>query len=273
MSKPVALTGGAYQARSVIASAQRCLNLYAEPMPQVQGEPAPFAYYPTPGLRLLETLPDFPVRAVRQATNGNIYAIAGQSVFRIDATTFAPTFLGNITPGVMTPASMADNGIDVVIVDGTSGGWTIHLKDDAFAPIIDPTNTFVGADRVDFLDGFFLFNKPRTGIMYWSGAYAVTFDALDFVAKTAFSDLLVVLAVAKKEIYLLGDRCTEVFFDAAITDPSTGFVVSQFASVPGVFGNYHWDSTHRDGFPDGDIVMNSANTFKDGAFNRAPGAK
>lgn len=32
-----ALTGGAYQARSVIASAQRSVNLFSEPMPQGQG--------------------------------------------------------------------------------------------------------------------------------------------------------------------------------------------------------------------------------------------
>lgn len=61
---------------------------------------------------------------------------------------------------------------------------------------------------------------------------------------------------------------------AGSTDPAAFAKALQSAKeVPGVFGNYSWGPDRRDGFPDGDIVMNSANTFKDGAFNRAPGAK
>ena len=63
------LSGGAYQARSVIASAQRCLNLVAEPMPQIQGEPAQFAYYPTPGLTTVLTMPQNRIRGLRQCHN------------------------------------------------------------------------------------------------------------------------------------------------------------------------------------------------------------
>ncbi|WP_215766057.1 hypothetical protein [Gluconobacter cerinus] len=37
------LSGGSYDARAVSVAAQRCLNLY--------GEPVRFAYYLTPGLR------------------------------------------------------------------------------------------------------------------------------------------------------------------------------------------------------------------------------
>jgi sulfite reductase (NADPH) flavoprotein alpha-component len=43
-------------AHSVIASAQRCVNLVPEPMPEAQGEPMPAAHYPTPGTRLLGTI-------------------------------------------------------------------------------------------------------------------------------------------------------------------------------------------------------------------------
>ena len=46
----IALTGGAYQARSLIAGAQRCVNVYAEPVPHGQGEPVVSVHYPTPGL-------------------------------------------------------------------------------------------------------------------------------------------------------------------------------------------------------------------------------
>ena len=92
------LSGGAYQARSVIASAQRCLNLVAEPMPQIQGEPAQFAYYPTPGLTTVLTLPQNVVRGIRQASNYVIYAVAGSGVYRITTgSTWSSTHLGDIT--------------------------------------------------------------------------------------------------------------------------------------------------------------------------------
>ena len=56
----LALLSGAYQARSVIASAQRCVNLYPQVneresfmiMPQLAGAAAMVTHYPTPGLTL-----------------------------------------------------------------------------------------------------------------------------------------------------------------------------------------------------------------------------
>ena len=52
----VTLTGGAYQAASLIAGAQRCVNLIPEAVPQGQGEPVPMVHYLTPGLRRMATL-------------------------------------------------------------------------------------------------------------------------------------------------------------------------------------------------------------------------
>jgi hypothetical protein len=37
----IPLLGGAYQARSVVASAQRSLNLFGEQLPEQAGEPGP----------------------------------------------------------------------------------------------------------------------------------------------------------------------------------------------------------------------------------------
>lgn len=36
--------------------------------------------------------------------------------------------------------------------------------------------------------------------------------------------------------------------------------------LKGTYGNYSWSATDRNGFPDHDIVMNQANSFKDGAY-------
>lgn len=49
----VPLTGGAYQARSIIAGAQREVNLYPEHNTSADQAPVQVTHYPTPGLKLL----------------------------------------------------------------------------------------------------------------------------------------------------------------------------------------------------------------------------
>jgi len=249
------LTGGAYQARSVIASAQRCMNLFPEAVPTANqytgsggaGEAASHVLYPTPGLRLVGQLPKGPVRAIKQVTTGGIYAVGGDTVYRLDPTTWAATALGTITPRITTPVSMQDNGLDLVIVDGSSGaagGWKVTLATDAFAllynPTDDPDGMFAGADKVDFVDTYLVFNKPSTPQFYWSGSLATTFDSLDFADKETFSDMLVTLAVARGEIWLLGDRTTEIWqdtgytFDTSLSSAQTN-IQSTFQKVQSTF--------------------------------------
>jgi len=234
MSSPVRLTGGAYTAHNVIASAQRSLNLYSEPMPQGEGEPAPAANYPTPGTRLLGAVGTGPIRCIRQASNGNVYVVSGDNVYSVDATTWVGTSLGSLTAGLKTPVSMVDNGLDMLIVDGSANGWAINLAANTMAPVVDPTGMFVGADRVDYLDTFFLLNKPGTPQFYISGSLALTFDPLDFANKEAYSDLLVTLIVARREVYLLGQKTSEIWYDVGASSP-TDTAAFQFAPVQGVF--------------------------------------
>ena len=128
---------------------------------------------------------------------------------------------------------MYDNGLDMLIVDGTANGWDVKLAANTMAPIAIPSGMFSGADRVDYLDTFFILNKPGTPQFYISGSLAVTFDPLDFANKESYSDLLVTLVVARRELYLLGKRTTEIWYDAGATDTGAGSF--PFAEVQGVF--------------------------------------
>ena len=223
----VPLTGGAYRARSVIASAQRQLNLYAEPMPPQQGEPEQATLYPTAGLRLLTTLPQGPIRGIRQASNGMVYAVAGSGVYSF-AGGWSGSQIGTITAGRTTPVKMADNGLTLVIVDGSSNGWQVTLAGNVFSQISDPTGSFQGGTFADYLDTFLLFNVPGTPQFQSSQSLAVTFDPLYFANKESYSDLLAALVVIKREIWLIGQRTTEVWYN-------TGAADFPFQSMPGVF--------------------------------------
>jgi hypothetical protein len=106
----IALSSGAYQARSVIASAQRCINLYLEANPQTSV--FPFTHYPTPGLTLLGTSAATKWRGLYTATNGQLYGVCGNTVYSIGST-WVFTVLGTIS-SVNGPVSMVDNTTDII---------------------------------------------------------------------------------------------------------------------------------------------------------------
>ena len=99
----------------------------------------------------------------------------------------------------------------------------------------DPDGFFAGADRVEYVDGYFILNKPGTPQFYISGYLATTFDALDFANKESASDLLVVAAVTKREIYLIGNRTTEVWYDIGgpVQFGTTEIATFPFSQDPG----------------------------------------
>ena len=209
----VPLKSGAYEARSIIANAQRCVNLYGEANPE--DAPAPFSFYPTPGLVSLGT----PATAGRgrglfAASNGLLYAVVGQTVYEV-APDWSFTSLGTLTQVANTPVSMTDNQTDLMIVDGT-GGYIVTLSSGAFSTISDPA--FYSANRVDFADTYFVLNKPNTGQFYTSNSNATTFNALNFATKIGFSDLLAVSAVVHREVWLLGKTTTEVWVNSGAAD-------------------------------------------------------
>ena len=220
------LLSGFYKSRSVIASAQRCLNLYPEVnasetymlMPQMTAS-AIMTLYPTPGTRMLGSLAadqQGPGRCLYWASNSQLYAVVGNTVYHVDQL-WRYTILGYIQRGA-TPVSMKDNAQTIVIVDGTETGYTIDLASNTMSTIVDSTGAFVGADKVDYLDGFFIFNKPNTPQFYTSLAQEVSFDSLYFANKNAAPDWLVTLVVNQRQLWLIGQQTTELWYDSGASD-------------------------------------------------------
>jgi len=251
----ISLTQGAYSTRSIIASAQRCVNLYPESNPsgtilelQAASGASPYAtggsssvgaprtYYPAPGLRPLASPPTAgPARGLYWANSGQLFYVCGTSVY-IVASNWTMTNIGSIAYRT-TPVSMADNGSTLVLVDGTTAGYQVRFGTSTLVPISESTNSptvsgavfaFYGADRADVLDGYLLFNQPGTRNFYSTYNNEVVFDALFFAAKNGYSDNLVAVAVTRREIWLIGQRTTEVWYDA-------GGAAFPFQIIPGPF--------------------------------------
>lgn len=222
----VELTGGFYEARSIIANAQRCLNLY----PEINEDSAPckLTHYLTPGLVLLETCDVVACRMIYTASNGNVYMVFGNKVYSV-SDSYVFTELGTIAYNT-TPCYMQDNRDIAVLVDGTTAGYTIDLATDAFASIVDAA--FYGATRVDYVDTYFVFNRPATNQFYWSPSNwngTDAFDPLDIAGKTGAPDGIASLIVMYSNIWLIGDqRSSEIFYNSGNPD-------STFEQQPGTF--------------------------------------
>lgn len=229
----IPLLGGAYANRSIIAAAQRCINLYPESNSEAANPPVPVTHYQTPGLTRQATAPNIAnYRCLYRATNGELFGVVGAKVYYID-TLYAFTELGTIVDGV-SPVSMSDNGLAIVIVDGTATGYAINLSSHAFGTI-SATN-FYGATRVDFMDTYFLFNRPGTTQFYISLSnvtYAMllagtAFDPLDIAGKSGGADPLQTIIALHREIWLPGSITSEVWVN-------TGAADFTFGALPGAF--------------------------------------
>lgn len=168
----VALTTASYEARGIIAEAQRCINLYTEQNPE--DAPFPFTHYPTPGLLKLSVAPLLEeVRGLYTASNNHLYGVIGNRLYDISSA-WVFTLVGTITSasGIV---SMKDNNLVLVLVDGSANGWAVDLVTNNFEQIT--ADAFYGANKVDYLDTFFVLNRPGTNQFYSSNSN-VTFADL-----------------------------------------------------------------------------------------------
>jgi hypothetical protein len=236
-----ALVNGAYQARSVIASAQRCINLYLEANPPTSV--FPFTHYPTPGLTLMGSVSPTTWRGLYFATNGQLYGVCGNTVYTISSSwTF--TVIGTIS-SISGPVSMVDNTTDIILVDGVYGnGWTIHLADNSFAQISQAG--FYGGNQVNYVDGYFVLNRIGTREWYISLPNTTTFDPIDYASTTGFSDSLVGIGITRRYVYLFGKITTEIWFNQ-------GNTTFPFGRLPGSFMQYGCAATNSIAQMDGEL--------------------
>lgn len=231
----VNLLGQPYAGKSLIASGQQCINLYPEVNDKLSA-PAPLTYYQFPGNELFGTPNVAGInRCIYRTSKGTVYTVIGGTVYLLQ-TNGALLAIGGI-PNRASQVYMADNGLAVVIVDGSSEGWAIDMTSNDFGSIIDPS--FYGADQVRFLDTFFVFNRPDTNQFYISLSMVdftllttgTSFDPLDIAAKSGFADPIVAILVIQKNLWLIGELTTETWI-------GTGAADFYFQQVQGTFINH-----------------------------------
>lgn len=206
--------GPGYEMQSKNVDCQRTVNMFTELNALGTGKEREVAcLVPTPGLRLLATLPKNECRGLWSASNGEAYAVYNDKFYQISSS-WAATELGTLNTDT-GPVSMADNGIHLVIVDGVDG-FVWNMSTDSFSEIVDID--FYPADQVSFLDGYFIFNRTGTQQFFISGINDVTFDGLDIGSAEGSPDNLIGVQTTNQNLYLPSTKSIEVYYNSGDAD-------------------------------------------------------
>lgn len=222
--------GPSYQAISINADAQRTINLYPEVVESGDGK-SKIILVGTPGLTTFLTLPTSPVRGMWSIT-GNVYAVAGNEFYLIN-----PNGTYDSLGALLTSTgfvSINDNSLQICITDGPN--------EYIYTPIADNFSTgggtwavnpaaanFQGATNVSFIDSYFVFGIPTSREFLLSALNdGTTINDADIATKEGNSDLLAGTFVDHRQLYVLGGRTIEVWYD-------TGALTFPFQPIQGVF--------------------------------------
>lgn len=236
----VPFIGPSYVYRSVNFDAQRSINLYPAKS-EIGDSKTPSLMVGTPGLSLFCTLPTNGFRGAHVA-KGRSFFVAGSGFYEVMAdqsyvlrgtVSFSNEFV-----------SMSDNGFQVCAVGGDNG-YVFTLADNTFSQIV--SDGWFGADTVSFLDGFGVFNKPKTNQYYVSSPYDFSaLDVLDFASVESNPNNIVAVATVHQNIWCLGTDSIEIEYPSGDAD-------FPFTRVQGAFIEY--------GCVAAGTVVNSANTL------------
>lgn len=138
---------------------------------------------------------------------------------------------GNLNPNTYI-VSVDTIGLTItmnqVAATGSAGNTLVFLNLPVFGQITDPG--FLGADRIAFIEGWLICNQPGTRTFFTTGPtpYQMLFPGLDFALKDSSTDNLITLMEQNRELWLVGERTSEVWYNAGDT-PGVSF-----ARIPGV---------------------------------------
>lgn len=220
--------GGAYEAANPLQDNQRLINWFVE-TDQNQDAKTPMALLGCPGLsdlgqsaytgevRCMWPLPGNTSALVVIGANLLLMTVA-TSATQLTRPTFAFSSIGTLATQ-SGQVRIRDNGAGnvAVIVDGMSC-YSYNFSTSFFKTLSDAA--WLGSYNVAEIDGWFIFSKPGsqkfyTSPNYWDGKTG--FDATYFAFKDVFSDNIVTHIEQNRELWLIGESTTEVWFDAGGT--------------------------------------------------------
>jgi len=206
------LFGTGIQGKSPSITAQSRVNCYYEYTPD--GDKTKVAILGTPGKELFISMGDTPVRGVHVPQNSDYLYFVHRGTFYSVNNAGVTASLGtlNTTSGRV---SIADNGTQIQIVDG-SDGWTYNMNTTAWAEVTDvdfPNNAVTNC----FDSGRILNSFANSGRFYGSDAYAASsYDGTNFATAESQPDYLKRVYALNGQVILFGNDTIEPWANAGL---------------------------------------------------------
>jgi hypothetical protein len=211
---------GQWQSRAKSVDVQETINYYPEMLSEDAKNRAVFIG--TPGLQLVTTVANLssPPRGLYTAGNGRMFYVNLNVLYEILPN---GTYL-QLSTGLLTTSgyvSMADNGIQLLIVDG-SYGYVYAMQGNTLTKITDPL--FASNPTVcSYNAGFFLVVSANSPYVYVSAAVSDTSQTLGPgafswpltsgpIQKGSDSDNVVSIVSTSTYVWVFGQRTTELWY-------------------------------------------------------------
>jgi len=134
----------------------------------------------------------------------------------VGAATTISDSLGLIPGGALfTGANFNSVALNMsALATGTNASDTITVTIPAFGQITDPA--FLASSRVAFIEGWLIFNQVGTRTFFTNAAtpYTLLFAGSFYSLKDSSTDNLVTLQENNRELWLMGERTSEVWYNA-----------------------------------------------------------
>lgn len=191
------------------------MNLYLELIESNSAPNGEVGYFPkAPGLKRLATVGTGPIRAIYTTNTGRLAVVSGNKLYSVSAG-MVPLESGTLE-SISGRVDMADNGNQLMIVDGKAG-YVVSLITGVFQKIT--SEFFMGANRVWFIDGYFMVNNPGTGQFQISKLYdGITWDGLDFGVAEGLPDPVVSGLANNRQAWIFGSKSVEVYWNSGDPD-------------------------------------------------------
>jgi len=202
------------------------------------------------------------------ASIGGSGAVTGLTVVNYGVYTVVPgtpaatTTSGNGTGLTLTltfGTGTGNTGTYVITPSQTVASTTLYALNFSVLPTTD--GAFSGADVVDVVDNYFVYNRPNTQQWGSSNILSPISSQLGFSSKDGAPDNLVSMIVDHREVYLLGEVSSEVWVDSGlfpfafqrIPGTSTQHGIAAKFSVARVGNSFAYLSKNNRG--DGQVMM------------------
>ena len=212
----LALVGPTNKLDDTSYDAQRTVNLIPE-RSETGTSKEPDRLISAPGYVLFATAGGGPIRGEITTAGGRNFQVSGSTFYELSSTGTA-TSRGTLNTAIGR-CSLAENGSQIMIVDGTNG-YIFTMSTNDFSQIADAQFPN-GATICAFMDTYFLANDPGTGDFYISDNNdGTSWAALDKTSVESSPDNLVSLLPDHGELILPGTYTTEFYYNASASDPS-----------------------------------------------------